>query len=178
MITLARSSTSEARALDAFDRSFRVESELQLSMKDDRITYAFATVSPYTKTYIAPEALDAGVDMVVIAAHEDVMLVGGISMSRHWNGYAFVHDLVVLPAQRRAGVAAALLEGAVEWAQAEGLGGVMVETQTNNVPACKLYAKSGFTLEGFDAGLYKAAPGLEREVALFWYRRSSKRPAR
>lgn len=49
---------------------------------------------------------------------------------------------------------------------------MMVETQINNVPACKLCAMCGFTLEGFDARLYKDTPGVEREVALFWSRRS------
>lgn len=175
MITLALASALEQRSLAALDRSFLVESELRLSVTVGLITYEFVAVSPYTKTYAPSEALDACGQGVVIAAHEDATLVGGVNLSRHWNGYAFVHDLVVEQTKRRSGIASALIECAVQWAKAEGLGGVMVETQTNNVPACKLYAKCGFTLEGFDAGLYGVTPGVEREVALFWYHRSNAR---
>jgi streptothricin acetyltransferase len=45
----------------------------------------------------------------------------------------------------------------------------MLETQNNNVGACKLYEACGFTLGGFDRYLYRGEMPDTREIALFWY---------
>jgi len=44
----------------------------------------------------------------------------------------------------------------------------MLETQSNNVAACKLYERLGFTLGGFDRFLYRGEMPETREIALFW----------
>lgn len=63
----------------------------------------------------------------------------------------------------------ALMERAVEWAKSKGFPGMMLETQSNNVAACRLYERCGFMLGGFDSYLYKALdPGTD-EIALYWY---------
>ena len=51
----------------------------------------------------------------------------------------------------------------------------MLETQNNNVGACKLYERCGFQLSGFDADLYRGDDRCVREVALFWYWHSTER---
>jgi RimJ/RimL family protein N-acetyltransferase len=45
----------------------------------------------------------------------------------------------------------------------------MLETQDNNVPACRLYARCGFQLRGFDTHLYKGDDPSTDEIALYWY---------
>ena len=52
----------------------------------------------------------------------------------------------------------------------------MVETQNNNVAACKLYERCGFRLSGFDQDLYRGQDPETTEIALFWYWRP--RPAK
>ncbi len=45
----------------------------------------------------------------------------------------------------------------------------MLETQDNNVGACKFYESCGFQLKGFDTSLYKAIDQVKNEIALYWY---------
>jgi streptothricin acetyltransferase len=47
--------------------------------------------------------------------------------------------------------------------------GMMLETQTNNVGACKLYESCGFQIGGIDSFLYKGLGRDPHEVAIFWY---------
>ena len=55
------------------------------------------------------------------------------------------------------------------WARTQQLAGVMLETQNNNVAACRLYESGGFQLVGFDRCLYRGLhPGTD-EIALYWY---------
>ena len=70
---------------------------------------------------------------------------------------------------RRLGIGRALFQYGEEWARKQKLVGIMLETQDNNVGACRFYASCGFTLKGFDAGLYQASDQCRHETALFWY---------
>ena len=63
----------------------------------------------------------------------------------------------------------ALLQHAVAWARERQLAGVMLETQNNNVAACRLYESCGFQLGGFDRYLYKGLHPDTDEIALYWY---------
>lgn len=172
---IAESPPGQAPAWSAHDRSFAVESELVLHLADGRLGYDVARVAPYVKTYAdegqqgaseAGEGEDDGHSFVAWLGGEPA---GEVRLSRHWNGCASIDDLVVGQAFRRRGVARALVEHAIAWSRAQQLAGVVLETQNNNVAACTLYAACGFTLEGFDAGLYRALQPGTREVALFWY---------
>jgi ribosomal protein S18 acetylase RimI-like enzyme len=61
------------------------------------------------------------------------------------------------------------MDEAVVWAREKNLPGIRLETQSNNVAACRFYYRYGFRLGGFDRQLY-AALGMEHpEVALYWY---------
>ena len=50
-----------------------------------------------------------------------------------------------------------------------GLPGIMLETQNNNVAACRFYESCGFHLGGFDRELYRGITPDTDETALFWY---------
>jgi streptothricin acetyltransferase len=62
-----------------------------------------------------------------------------------------------------------LIDQAIAWTNHRRLPGLMIETQTNNVAACALYERCGFTLRGYDAWLYRALNPDSTEAALFWY---------
>ena len=44
----------------------------------------------------------------------------------------------------------------------------MLETQTNNVPACKFYARMGCQIEGLREAYYSNDDMARGEVAIFW----------
>lgn len=56
----------------------------------------------------------------------------------------------------------------MEWAKANNLGGLMLETQDINVSACYFYAKNKFVIGAVDTMLYSKFP-TANEVAIFWY---------
>ena len=92
-----------------------------------------------------------------------------------WNETVKVWNLYVDAAHRGQGLGRRLVQRAAEWArQPEHLArAVVVETQTNNYPACQFYLANGFELCGIDDHFYSnddvnAKMGMG-EVALFWY---------
>lgn len=67
------------------------------------------------------------------------------------------------------GVGRALVDQAKQWARQKQLPGIMLETQNNNVRACKFYESCGFTIGGFDNFLYRGLVVDTVEVAVYWY---------
>ena len=155
-------------ALPDLDRSFSVTEELQLHFTDGQLGYRIVPVEPYEKTYPddGEESLD---ESEVFLATLDGQPAGVIQLSMAWNGYARIDDIAVDRRLRRSGVAKALLEHACDWCRERALAGLMLETQTNNVAACRLYERFGFRLGGFDRDLYRGLDPATSEVALFWY---------
>ncbi|QRY67564.1 GNAT family N-acetyltransferase [Ensifer sp. PDNC004] len=133
-----------------------------------------APVERYIKAYESdPDELvaAAGPDAALFAARLDGRLAGYIALSKTWNGFAEVDDIAVDSNARRAGVARALMDRAVLWARERGLPGIRLETQSNNVAACRFHERYGFELAGYDRHLYSALTPGTHEIALFWYLR-------
>ncbi|WP_083213854.1 MULTISPECIES: GNAT family N-acetyltransferase [unclassified Ensifer] len=134
---------------------------------------AVGAVEAYTKTYEADpqELTDAAAepDAALFAARVDGRFAGYIALSKAWNGLAEVDDIAVDRDARRAGVAKALMDRAVSWAKEHDLPGMRLETQSNNVAACRFYERYGFELAGYDRHLYAALTPGTREIALYWY---------
>lgn len=59
---------------------------------------------------------------------------------------------------------------AFDWAGQKALPGIRLETQTNNVAACRFYLRQGFVLGGHDRHLCEGLSPGTRETALFFYR--------
>lgn len=153
--------------------TFEVNSKLTLSVVNGKISCTVVEVPPCTKQY-GIEEFDSNSyidnpDKVVFLAYLNDGLAGQIRLRKYWNGYAYIDDLAVDTQYRRQGIGRALIERAIKWAKAKGVPGLMLETQDNNVPACKLYESCGFELRGFDTHLYKASDPSSDEIALYWY---------
>jgi ribosomal protein S18 acetylase RimI-like enzyme len=151
------------------DFSFDIRSELVAPYRDP-IEHA-RPVEPYRKAYTfdAGDFAGIGPDRLLAVAREGGRLCGYILASESWNGYASVDDLAVDRAVRGSGVGLRLMDRAVQWARERGLPGMRLETQSNNVAACRFYRRCGFVLGGYDEYQYATVPELRNEVALFWY---------
>lgn len=151
------------------DASFQVTEELRPYYLDGCFGYDIVAVEPYRKSYRDDDDDDdEEADGELFIARLGDRAAGAIALSAAWNGYARIDNILVDAGLRRSGVATALLHHATDWCRARRLPGLMLETQSNNVAACKLYERFGFRLGGFDLHLYGAlaAPA---EIALFWY---------
>ena len=173
IITLRRMDAQSLHQVDQFHRNSLVSSKLVLQVQDNKISYSIIPVAPYEKTLlIDPEEYTTFIDnpqKVIFFADVDGNPAGQIKIVPWWNKFAYIEDLTVAPDFRRQEVGGTLLTRAIEWAKQQGFPGVTLETQDNNVAACKLYEKSGFVLSGFDMYAYRNFPEARDEIALYWY---------
>lgn len=131
-------------------------------------------IVPYSKCYgIDPEEFGSfrnAPDSEIFMAYLDDEPVGHLVVSTNWNGFAHIDELAVHAPARRHGVAKALLDVAQFWSRKKKLPGIMLETQNNNLGACRLYERCGYVLGGVDHLRYRGIDRHTAEVALFWYR--------
>lgn len=80
---------------------------------------------------------------------------------------AVLWDLRVAPERRGQGVGGRLLSAACEWAAERNCRQLKIETQNNNVSACRFYAGQGCTLGGIHRFAY---PDLPDETQLLFYK--------
>lgn len=105
----------------------------------------------------------------VFLAYSEEECIGQIVLKRDWNRYAFIEDICVARSSRGQGVGTGLIQKAAEWAKGSGLNGLALETQDDNLPACRFYAKCGFVIGAVNTMLYKNFDN--EESAVFWYLR-------
>ena len=126
---------------------------------------------PYMKEY--PEdsydyaAYIDNSDKVIFFAYSNAECIGQIILKRDWNKYAFIEDICVAKSARGQGVGTALIQKAIEWAKNSNLKGLALETQDNNLLACRFYAKCGFVIGAVNTMLYRNFDN--EEFAVFWY---------
>ena len=128
---------------------------------------------PYQKTYPV-EAFDPAqyLNSPTRAAFVAMLgeeCVGSIRVSARWNRNAFIEDIAVNRAHRGRGIGTALMDAATLWGRENALHGACLETQDNNLLACRFYLKYGFKLGSIDTMLYDAFPQTRGEKALFFY---------
>ncbi|HJS20948.1 MAG TPA: GNAT family N-acetyltransferase [Anaerolineales bacterium] len=159
--------------VDQFNRNSIVNSHLRLHIQENKISYSIVSVEPYEKILVVdPEdytTFIANPQKIIFFADVDGKPVGQIKVIPWWNKFAYIEELTVDLEFRGKGVGCALLTRAIQWAKQQGFPGVTLETQDNNVPACRLYEKCGFVLSGFDLYAYRNIPEAQHEIALYWY---------
>lgn len=166
MFSISSIPEEAAQALDA-ESCFVVREVFNVGLAGKAFGFAVESVMPYLKTYASDEALDD--DCFVYGAFVNQALAGKIVLSSTWNNLAQIEHIVVAHTHRGTGVAKSLIEFAKQWALGNDLQGIRLETQTNNVPACRLYAQCGFVLGGIDLYAYKTQPHVSNEIAMYWY---------
>jgi streptothricin acetyltransferase len=87
-----------------------------------------------------------------------------------WHHAARLWNIHIDRTYRRQGLGRELVNRAVAWAREQGLRGLVLETQTNNLPACRFYQSLGFKLCGLDDHFYSNDDIRVNEVAIFWWR--------
>ena len=112
----------------------------------------------------------------ILSAYVDVSRVGGCVIAYDTPGLhrlegrqdiAALWDIRVHPDFRRKRIGSRLLDSAAAWAARRHCRILKAETQSINVPACRFYAKHGFTLGAMNRFAY---PELPDEVELVWYK--------
>lgn len=105
----------------------------------------------------------------VVEDSETHKLVGVLDVAEeNWRKTAWVWNLMLDMDVRGQGIGRRLVEHTINWAKMRHLRAVLLETQTNNTPACHFYAKMGFQLVGVNTLFYTNHDVEANEVALFW----------
>ena len=107
-------------------------------------------------------------DKTVFFAYSGKECIGQIILKRDWNRYAFIEDIWVAKSARGQGVGTSLIQKAIEWAKNSDLNGLALETQDNNLLACRFYAKCGFVIGAVNTMIYRNFSD-DEEFAVFWY---------
>jgi len=153
--------------------TFTVTGYAQVLLDQPVAQWPVEPVEPYLKNYgIDSEEFcnyrEGGAGTVLVAWSGGDPL-GHVVVSKHWNGFAHIDELAVDTVARRNGVALKLLDAAQVWSRMHGLPGIVLETQNNNLAACRLYERYGFVVGGLDHLRYRALDPATRESAIFWY---------
>lgn len=156
-----------AALLDREENTFTSSEVFDVSVVDGEIRLSPRAVEPFTKSYDADGERDD--DVEAYGAFVNGALAGKIELTSTWNGLASIEHIVVSREFRQRGIATALIDFAKSWAQDRQLKGLRLETQTNNVPACRLYLLNGFEVGGFDRFVYRTQAHVANEIALYLY---------
>ena len=87
---------------------------------------------------------------------------------RAWNQTVWIWNIMLDEAVRGQGLGTRLMERTIAWAKHRQARAIILETQTNNVPACRFYAKMGFKLVGLNTMFYSNRDNERDEIAIFW----------
>lgn len=147
------------RLIPIYDGKEWKSSEKIFEQKEEKI---YPNESYDSSTYINNK------NEVAFLAMIDGECVGSIRVCKRWNGYAFIDDLLVDRIHRGHGVGKMLMDAALKWGRENGCNGLSLETQDNNLWACRFYLKYGFKLGGIDTMSYNAS-SYKGEVALYFY---------
>lgn len=172
MIQIVKLKYDNLQYLNKCDEEFEIASEYSIEFRNNNFFLTEIPVIPYFKKYES-EKVDTkkflnGNDCIVYFGFYRNELGGQVILKKNWNNYAWL-EIAVKQKFRRKGIGKRLIETSVNWCKEKNFPGIMIETQNNNVSACKFYNSCGFELGGFDKNFYKGIDPKNGETALFWY---------
>ncbi len=108
--------------------------------------------------------------LIEVAIEQDTHRIIGILdvEQRTWNNTVWIWNIMLDESVRGSGIGTRMIERTIEWAKRKKARAIMLETQTNNVPACRFYAKMGFELVGINTMFYSNNDVQRDEIAIFW----------
>lgn len=182
MNSIHQISNLELSIFSSIPISFRVDSIYQIDSDTLRLT-EIPVDQPYIKNYDdygEPLSWIAEFDIsnwaLFIAAENDCP-VGGAAVAWNTNGVNMLEeridlsvlwDIRVHPDHRGRGVGKTLFLAAADWSRSRGCVEMKIETQNNNVNACKFYQRMGCVLKEIRHGAY-SEPELADEIMMLWY---------
>lgn len=187
MITFRKMTPGDLLALDQIDPTFTSESYLDVAtgQRADGFTITF-TERRFDTPFIKREGyrydtqqleltryrLEQKQNALLRVAEHEGRLVGVIEVeSEVWRNTALVWALFVDQAWRGQGIGSKLLGMAEKWAARKKFRAVVLETQSNNIPAIRFYEKHGYAIAGYDQFFYSNHDIERKEVALFMVKR-------
>jgi ribosomal protein S18 acetylase RimI-like enzyme len=109
--------------------------------------------------------LSANIDSKPVGAAAIAYKSPGLVMLEGEADQAVLWDIRISPEWRGKGIGSMLLAASEKWAKARGCLKLIIETQNNNVAACKFYAKCGYILGEIRPNAYPEFPD---EIQLIW----------
>ncbi|HZK34901.1 MAG TPA: GNAT family N-acetyltransferase [Bacillota bacterium] len=174
-IYIVKADRTNIDQVNNMDNRFIVDSKAVLKMEEDQIQYRLERIAAFIKKYPNEERPIDYTDYVdnpdkaIYLAYSEDKAIGQIIIRSHWNKYAIIEDVRVDISYRKQGIGRRLVGHAKEWGKQKGLAGLTLETQNNNIRACKFYESCGFHIGGFDQKIYKGMGDAASEVALYYY---------
>ncbi|WP_176140614.1 GNAT family N-acetyltransferase [Halobacillus salinus] len=107
-------------------------------------------------------------DKAVFLAYLENECIGQVRIIKDVTRFCYIENIAVRKEYRKHGVGAILLDEAEEWARVQKLIGLSLESQDDNLAACRFYRKHGFRLGGVD--VYRHLHNQHIDKALFWYK--------
>lgn len=92
-----------------------------------------------------------------------------VNMLEGRDDLAVLWDIRIDPLYQRTGIGSQLFDEVVKWCKEHNLKQLKIESQNNNVPACKFYAKKGCELGQINEYAYYHDEDARDEVMLVWY---------
>ncbi len=179
-------SIGDLLALDQVDPSFQSDTFLDVEREEEGLGVTFRLVErPFDTPFIKETGYHYDVEQLeqtryrLEHAEAALMLVAEVQgrlvailevEGEAWRNTALVWALFVDRAWRGKGVGKALLARAEAWAAKRRYRALVLETQSNNVPAIRFYQRHGYQIAGLDMYFYSLDDVARREVALFLYK--------
>ncbi len=167
--------TEQLKDISKVNEPFMVVGRILPKYENDIWTFTeLLYEEPYEKSYPNDdedynEYINNTDKVVYLFYHKD-KCVGKVILRKNWNKYAFIESIDVSKHFRGRGIGSELINKSIEWAKKNSLYGLMLETQDNNLLACKFYLKCGFEIGAIDTMLYANFDNND-EKAIFWYLR-------
>jgi streptothricin acetyltransferase len=112
--------------------------------------------------------LERGEGLHLVAEMHSQLVAQIDIVSEIWNRTAWVWNVAVDWDYRGRGIGRTLIERAMTWARSQSFRALSLETQSNNINACRFYHHMGFRLTGIRDNLYSNGDIEKGEVAIFW----------
>lgn len=122
----------------------------------------------YRDDRIAPKDYIENKERAIFLAVCDDMCVGLVRMRVNWFGVGYIEDLAVDAQYRHMGIGQKLMDSAVDWCRELQIDRITLETQDNNVQACRFYIRYGFVICGIDTQKYSFLEECRDEIAIYF----------
>ncbi|MBI5930101.1 MAG: GNAT family N-acetyltransferase [Chloroflexi bacterium] len=125
--------------------------------------------TPEERQNIAERLAQNNTLMEVAVEKNTGKIVGVLDVEEElWRNTVWIWNIMLDVDARGQGIGREMIQHTISWGRRRGLRAILLETQTNNVPACKFYLRMGFQLAGINTAFYTNQDMERDEIALFW----------